>query len=62
MGFKVALLDGPGGPGNIEERVLSAVGAEVVRPRPEVSGELERIVEDANAILCDATAITPALL
>lgn len=62
MGFQVALLDGPGGPGSVEERVLAKVGAELVRPRPGVAGELERIVADTDAILCDATPITPALL
>src|ERR1035437_2620309 len=62
MGFQVALLDGPGGPGSVEERVLAKVGAEIIRPRPGVEGEIERIVADADAILCDASPITPALL
>ena len=62
MGFQVALLDGPEGPDAVEELVLARVGADIVRARPNVPGEIERIVANADAILCDATSVTADLL
>jgi D-3-phosphoglycerate dehydrogenase len=62
VAYQVVLLDGPSGPGRVEEDVLAKVGAEIVRPRPDVEGEVERLVADADAILCDATPVTASLL
>ncbi|HLZ09213.1 MAG TPA: C-terminal binding protein [Chloroflexota bacterium] len=62
MAYQVLLLDGPSGPGRVEEEILAKVGAEIVRPRPDHEGELERLVADADAILCDATPVTASML
>lgn len=62
MGYRVVILDGPIGPGAVEEQELATIGAEVVRARTGEPDEITSLVAEADAIICDATPITPALL
>ncbi|HVC33372.1 MAG TPA: C-terminal binding protein [Chloroflexota bacterium] len=62
LSYKVVVLDGPTGPGNVEENELASVGATVVRSRTGSADEALALVADAAAILCDASSITAALL
>jgi D-3-phosphoglycerate dehydrogenase len=62
MSYRVVILDGPTGPGNVEEQELASIGARVVRARTGGIDELRSLVADADAILCDATPITAPLL
>jgi D-3-phosphoglycerate dehydrogenase len=56
------LLDGPVGPGDIEERELSRVGAVLNRLPSTGTNDLAAFVQDADAILCDTTPINADLL
>jgi D-3-phosphoglycerate dehydrogenase len=62
MGYRVVILDGPTGPGEVEEQELATIGARVIRARPGGADEVDSLVADADAIICDATPITPRLL
>lgn len=58
--YKVAWLDGPGGPEGIEDVELAMIGATIARLGEDSSpGEL---LADADAILCDASPIGADLL
>ncbi len=61
MSFRVVILDGPGNSSDIEQAELARVDARVVRAGPG-GHTIEDIVRDADAILCDATRISPDLL
>lgn len=62
MGYRVVVLDGPTGPGNVEENELAAVGAEVVRARQGTADEARALVAEADGILCDASTVGAELL
>src|SRR5438477_455350 len=62
MGFRVVILDGPEGPGEVEERELAAVGAIVDRSGTRPGSDHRALVADADAIICDATPISADLL
>jgi D-3-phosphoglycerate dehydrogenase len=62
MSFRVVILDGPEGPGEIEERELAAIGATVDRSGTRPGSDHRALVADADAIICDATPITASLL
>lgn len=60
--WKVAWLDGPGGPAGIEEAELEPIGATMSRWSGGNGEELAAFVADADAILCDGTPMTADLL
>ncbi len=62
MAYRVVILDGPGGPANLEEEELRGVGAQVIRAASSAPAETLALVADADAILCDVTPITAELL
>lgn len=62
MAFRVVILDGPGQSVDLEARELAAVGAQVNRARTTARDEIEQLVTEADAILCDATSIDAPLL
>lgn len=62
MNFHVVVLDGPTGPGAIEEKVLAEVGAQVIRLPDQPHRAVADLLATADGVICDGYAVTGALL